>query len=96
MEKLVGAAAAVHTPIMLTGNQIRAARQLAGMRRQDQLAAAAKLGVATIQRAEKAGDQIPPIAAPGMAAIVRALEQADIVFELSGGSLAGGVTFRKR
>ncbi|MBB3268298.1 transcriptional regulator with XRE-family HTH domain [Azospirillum sp. OGB3] len=96
MEKLEGAWEPVHTPIMLTGNQIRAARQLAGMRRQDQLGKAAKLGVATIQRAEKAGDEIPSIAANNMADIVRALEVAGIVFELSGGSLAGGVTFRKR
>lgn len=96
MENLEGAAAPVHTPVMLTGNQIRAARQLAGMRRQDQLAKAAGLGVATVQRAEKAGNEIPSIAAINLADIVRALEQAGIVFELADASLAGGVTFRMR
>lgn len=96
MENLEAGAAPVHTPVMLTGNQIRAARQLAGLRRQEHLAEKAGLGVATVQRAEAAGDEIPTIAAKGLADIVRALEAAGIAFELSGGSLAGGVTFRKR
>lgn len=97
MENVEGDALRAHTPIMLTGTQIRSARLLAGFRRQEDLAKAAGLGVATIQRAEVAGDDVPTIAARGLADIVRALEKAGLVFELAGGkSLAGGVTFRKR
>lgn len=97
MDNLASGSEAGHTPVMLTGNQIRAARQLAGLRRQDELALRSGLSTPTIQRAEAAGDEVPTIAAKGLADIVRALETAGIVFELSAGaSLAGGVTFRKR
>ena len=81
--------------VMLTGDQIAAARRLAGIRTQADLAAAAGVSRPTVERAEGAKGAIPGMGTAAMAAIVRALEAAGVEFHLDGGaSLAGGVGMR--
>jgi DNA-binding XRE family transcriptional regulator len=92
----------VHPPpaqdaaVMLTGNQIAAARRLAGFRTQADLATAAGVSRPTVERAEGAKAAIPGMGTAAMEAIVRALEAAGVQFYLEGGSLAGGVGMRGR
>ena len=77
---------------MITGAQIRGARGMLGISA-DELATSAKLGVATIRRAEKHNDA-PPITAANLAAIQAALEAAGVEFIPENGGGAG-VRFRK-
>ena len=56
----------------------------------DVLAAAARLGAATVQRAETAGRGVPPITAATLAAIETALRQAGIEFIEPGQPSVGG------
>jgi transcriptional regulator with XRE-family HTH domain len=82
---------------MLTGDQIAAARRLAGIRSQAELAAAAGVSRPTVERAEAARGLIPSMNAEAMSRIIRALEAAGIAFHLEGGaSLAGEVGMRLR
>ncbi|WP_189042225.1 helix-turn-helix domain-containing protein [Aliidongia dinghuensis] len=82
---------------MLTGDQIAAARRLAGIRSQAELAALAGVSRPTVERAEAARHLIPSMNADAMARIIRALETAGIEFHLDGGaSLAGDVGMRRR
>lgn len=84
-----------HVSPMLTGDQISAARKLAGLARQEDLADLTGLGIATIQRAESAGKDIPGMNTTKMAAIVRALESKGVAFMADGSvSLVGGVSMR--
>ena len=84
-------------PLMLTGDQIAAARRLAGIRTQADLAVAAGVSRPTVERAERARDIIPGMGTEAMTGIVRALEAAGIEFYLEhGASLAGGVGMRVR
>ena len=79
---------------MLRGFQIRLARLALGWSQQ-QLADAAKLGIATIQRAERA--EVPPLTASNLFAIQRALEEGGVTFIDDGeSSLAGGPGIRLR
>lgn len=82
--------------VMLTGNQIAAARALAGFNSQLALAKAADVSRPTIERAEGARNEIPGMGTDAMAKIVRALERAGVEFYLDGGSLAGGIGIRLR
>src|SRR5262245_27867000 len=75
----------------ITGAQIRGARALLDIRA-EQLAEMAKLGTATIWRAEK-GQGIPPITRANLEAIRRALEDAGIEFIDENGH-GPGVRFR--
>ncbi len=82
---------------MLTGDQIAAARRLAGIRSQADLAAAARISRPTVERAEAARGLIPSMNAEAMSRIIRALEAAGVEFHLNGGaSLAGEVGMRLR
>lgn len=96
MEALAGQQdAAQGAAVMLTGDQIAAARRLAGYRTQADLAAAAKVSRPTVERAEGAKGAIPGMGTAAMAAIVRAIEARGVEFYLDGGaSLAGGVGMR--
>jgi hypothetical protein len=83
--------------LMLTGDQIAAARRLAGIRSQAELAIAAGVSRPTIERAEAARSLIPSMNSDALARIVRALEAAGLEFHLEpGSSLAGGVGMRRR
>jgi transcriptional regulator with XRE-family HTH domain len=77
---------------MITGLQIRAARALLRWTAQD-LAQAARLGVATVRRAESV-DGRPALTEANAAALRRALEEAGVTFidENGGGP---GVRLRK-
>ena len=80
---------------MLTGDQIRAARRLAGIPTQSDLAKLAGVGRATVERAEQSGASLPAMGVDAMAKIVGALEGAGVVFDLpAGASLAGGLGMR--
>ena len=82
---------------MLTGDQIAAARRLAGIRSQAELAVAAGVSRPTVERAEAARALIPSMNCDAMARIVRALEAAGVLFHLrEGDPLAGGVGMRLR
>lgn len=82
---------------MLTGNQIAAARRMAGFTTQSALAAAASVSRITVARAEAAKDELPAIGVDALAKIVRALEAAGVEFGLDfGSSLVGGLSMRKR
>lgn len=82
---------------MLTGRQIAAARVLAGIRSQGDLARLVGVGRATIERAEQAKDRYPSTGADTLAAIVRVIESYGVEFYLAdGASLAGGVGMRRR
>ena len=80
--------------VMLTGDQIAAARRLAGYRTQADLAAAAGVSRPTVERAEGAKGVIPGMGTAAMAAIVRAIEARGVEFYLDGASLAGGIGMR--
>jgi len=82
---------------MLTGDQIAAARRLAGIRSQAELAVAAGVSRPTVERAEAARALIPSMNCDAMARIIRALEGAGVVFYLRpGDGLAGGVGMHVR
>jgi transcriptional regulator with XRE-family HTH domain len=84
----------VNHPLVIRGFQIRLARMVLGWT-QEQLADRARLGVATIQRAERA--EVPPITVSNLVAIQRALEDAGIIFIDDGEqSLSGGPGIRRR
>lgn len=83
MARVVGVKVGRHVAPMLTGDQISAARKLAGLARQEDLAELTGLGIATIQRAESAGREIPGMNTTKMAVIVRALESKGVVFTVS-------------
>jgi transcriptional regulator with XRE-family HTH domain len=72
---------------VITGAQMRAARALLRWSA-DELAAAARLGVATIRRAESV-DGAPNSTEANLAAIRAALEAAGVIF-LEDGDVAGG------
>jgi transcriptional regulator with XRE-family HTH domain len=79
---------------MLRGFQIKLARIAVGWSQQ-RLADEARLGVATIQRAERADE--PPLTASNLRAIQRALQEAGIIFIEDGEqSLSGGPGLRLR
>lgn len=81
--------------VMLTGSQIAAARKLAGIKTQADLAVLADVSEPTIARAEAKGAEIPGMNTAAMAAIIRALEGAGVqFFTKDGGTLAGGVGMR--
>lgn len=96
MEPVAKVDGVMNGAVMLTGNQIAAARRLAGYRTQAELAAAAEVSRPTVERAERFGDEIPGMNTEIMVRIVRALERAGIEFYLDGGTLAGGVGLRLR
>ena len=72
----------------ITGAQLRAARALIRWRAED-LADAAKIGVATVRRAEGQDGPLSMTAA-NEAAIRRALEDAGVLFEGDGENVEGG------
>lgn len=79
---------------MITGAQIRAARALLRWSA-ERLAKEAKLGVATVRRADLADDAVPAMTAANLDAIQRALEAAGIQFIPQNGGGAG-VRYRQR
>ncbi|TWA71945.1 Xre family transcriptional regulator [Azospirillum baldaniorum] len=80
---------------MLTGRQIAAARKLAGIKTQAELAELAGVSEPAIARAEAKGAQIPGMNTTNMAAIILALEARGVeFFTKEGNSLAGGVGMR--
>jgi len=82
---------------MLTGDQIAAARRLAGIRSQAELAVAAGVSRPTVERAEAARALIPSMNADALTRIIRALEAAGVEFYLdAGASVVGGVGMRRR
>lgn len=82
---------------MLTGDQIAAARKLAGIKTRDELAAKANVGVATVARAEAARAQVPGMNTEPLSKIIQALEAAGVeFFTREGGSLVGDVGMRLR
>lgn len=82
---------------MLTGDQIAAARRMAGFHTQKQLSAASGVSQPTIARAEKAGANFPTMASDSMADIISAVEKAGVIFTLApGASLAGGMGMVRR
>jgi transcriptional regulator with XRE-family HTH domain len=79
---------------MLRGIQIRMARTALGWTAQE-LASRARLGIATVQRAERLGVDVPAITAANLFAIQRAFESAGITFIDDGEqSLSGGPGLR--
>ncbi len=68
---------------MLTGRQIREARALLGLQRNELAARVATVTTATIVRAETVDDE-PPITAAQAAVIERALDRAGIEFTPDG------------
>lgn len=97
-EALAPAPRARHgAPVMLTGTQIAAARKLAGIKSQQALADALGLGRATIERAEKKGDDFPTLGSDDMARMVRLFEASGVEFSLAAGTSApGGLAMRKK
>ena len=82
---------------MLTGNQIAAARRLACVGSQEDLARLAGVSRPTVERAEGAREALPPMRMDQMVRIVRALEAAGVEFFLPPGApLAGGLGMRMR
>jgi transcriptional regulator with XRE-family HTH domain len=82
---------------MLTGNQLAAARRLAGIGTQADLATKAGVGRATVERAEQARDEMPNMRTDQLVQIIVALEAAGVEFYLAeGASLAGGLGMRLR
>ena len=83
--------------VMLTGNQIAAARRLAGLRSQAGLAEAAGVSRPTVERAEAARGEIPGMGTDAMRRIVQALEARGVSFHLEpGGSLIGGIGMSRK
>jgi DNA-binding XRE family transcriptional regulator len=84
-------------PVMLTGNQIAAARRLAGIGSQEALARLAGVSRPTVERAEGAREALPAMRIDQMVRLVRALEGAGVEFFLpSGATLAGGLGMRMK
>ncbi|WP_140886557.1 helix-turn-helix domain-containing protein [Muricoccus nepalensis] len=82
---------------MLTGNQIAAARRLAGFNSQKAFAEVAGVSKPTVERAEGAGPALPNLKTEQMARIVQALEGAGVEFFLvPGASLVGGASIKRR
>lgn len=78
--------AAGHSPVMLTGNQIRALRAWARIDSQDELAQRIGVSRQTIAKIERAGDAVPgKIMVETMLGIVRVFEQAGAEFYLPQG-----------
>ena len=83
------------TDVMLSGNQIAAARRLAGIGSQEDLANLAGVSRPTVERAEGAKETMPLMRTDQLVRIIRALEGAGVEFVLSpGASLAGGLGMR--
>lgn len=76
------------TPIILTGDEIAAARGHARMRSRRMLAREAGLSSMLLQRAETAGIEFPAISVGSMIKIVRALEIAGVQFSLTDQGIA--------
>jgi len=82
---------------MLTGDQIAAARRMAGFHTQKALAAASGVSQPTIARAEMARAKFPKMASDALADIIKALEAAGVEFTLTPGmSLAGDLHIGRR
>jgi transcriptional regulator with XRE-family HTH domain len=83
-----------HPAVMISGVQIKMARTALGWSAAT-LATRARLGTATVQRAESA--EVPPITVGNLFAIQRALEEGGVMFIEDGQqSLAGGPGVRLR
>jgi transcriptional regulator with XRE-family HTH domain len=81
-------------PRVIRGFQIRLARTMLNWTQQ-QLADRARLGIATVQRAEQA--DMPPLTVSNLFAIQRALEDGGVIFIDDGEqSLSGGPGIRRR
>jgi transcriptional regulator with XRE-family HTH domain len=77
---------------MLTGNQLRHARQLAGFKAQADLAKLSGVSRSTIARAELSGDAFPKIEMEAMIRLMRAIEAEGVGWKLpDGASPAGGL-----
>lgn len=72
----------------ITGNQLRAARALRGWQQRD-LAEAAGIGIATIERMEASGSEIIESRDTTIAKVIEALEASGVTF--TGGELSLGV-----
>jgi hypothetical protein len=91
---IVDGVGVAHPPLMIAGIQIRAARTMLGWSI-TYLATHARIGTATVQRAESA--DIPPVTTANLFAIQRAIEAAGVIFIAEGQqSLLGGVGVRFR
>lgn len=75
---------------MLTGEQIRQARHLAGIRTQQELADLLGVSYATIQRAEAAGAALPQMRIDAMARLFDALEERGVRFMMAGERVRDG------
>jgi transcriptional regulator with XRE-family HTH domain len=81
--------------VVLSGNQIAAARRLTGIGSQEDLANLAGVSRPTVERAEGAREAMPMMRTDQLVRIIRALEGAGVEFFLSpGASLAGGLGMR--
>ena len=81
--------------VVLSGNQIAAARRLAGIGSQEDLANLAGVSRPTVERAEGAREAMPLMRTDQLVRIIRALEGAGVEFFLQpGASLAGGLGMR--
>lgn len=75
-----------HSPVMLTGNQIRTLRAWARIDSQDDLALRVKVSRQTIAKIERSGDAVPgKVMIETMLAIVKVFEQAGVQFYLPQG-----------
>lgn len=75
-----------HSPVMLTGSQIKTLRTWARIETQDELGRRAGVSRATVARAEKMGDKLPGhLSVENMLAIVKVFEQAGAQFSLPEG-----------
>jgi transcriptional regulator with XRE-family HTH domain len=77
--------------MLTTGNQLKAARALAGLD-QKALATSAGINVNTVSKMEKRGDQVVTSGLDTVAAVMRALEAVGIEFSNQGGA---GVKLRE-
>lgn len=83
--------------LMLTGNQIAAARRLSGIGTQKELSRLSGVSAPTIERAERAKEEVPTIAIRQMQKLVQAFEEAGVEFFLvPGSSLNGGIGMRAK
>lgn len=82
-----------HSPVMLTGSQIKTLRTWARIETQDELGRRAGVSRATVARAEKMGDKLPDhLSVANMISIVKVFEQAGAQFYLpQGDTLVLGV-----
>lgn len=75
-----------HSPVMLTGNQIRTLRAWARIDSQDELALRVGVSRQTIAKIERSGDAVPgKVMVETMLAIVKVFEQAGVQFYLPQG-----------